>query len=37
MMYAFHMLGCVGEVRLHHAGRRIDLQKSSLVVREAIS
>src|SRR6266516_5384607 len=22
MMYAFHKLGCVGEVRLHHAGRR---------------
>src|SRR2546421_3538547 len=22
MMYAFHMLECVGEVRLHHSGRR---------------
>src|SRR6266849_2025709 len=22
MKYAFHMLGCVGEVRLHHSGRR---------------
>jgi hypothetical protein len=35
LMNAFPLLGCVGDVRLHHAGRRIDLQKSSHVVREA--
>src|SRR5712692_4752422 len=37
MMNAFHMLGCVDEVRLHHSGRRHRSVSVSLVVREATS
>src|SRR5437660_8745732 len=35
IMYAFHMVGCVGNVPLHHSGRRHRSASVSHVVREA--